>query len=117
MQFLAECCRVLEPDGLFSVGVPDTEWPLLEYARVKDDGYFRMVKERWHPAWCETEIEHINYHFRQGTEHRFAYDYATLEKALARSGFGEIRRRDFDPELDSEDRRIGTLYAEATKPS
>jgi SAM-dependent methyltransferase len=30
-RFLKECHRILRPGGIFSVGVPDTEWPLLAY--------------------------------------------------------------------------------------
>lgn len=115
MKLLAECLRVLKPGGCFSVGVPDTEWPLLEYAGVRKDGYFQTAKERWHPSWCETELEHINFHFRQGREHRFAYDFVTLEKALQRTGFVDIQRREFDPQLDTEARCLGTLYVDAYK--
>ena len=114
--FLKECYRVLEPGGLFSVGVPDTEWPIAEYTGQRTEGYFRIAKERWHPEWCQTEMEHINYHFRQGDEHRFAYDFKTLAQALTNVGFQEIQRRDFDPELDSVDRKLGTLYVNASKP-
>jgi predicted SAM-dependent methyltransferase len=114
--FLRECYRVLEPGGLFSVGVPDTEWPIAEYSGQKSEGYFRIAKETWHPEWCQTEMEHINYHFRQGDEHRFAYDFNTLAQALGRAGFQQIQRRDFDPELDSVDRKLGTLYVNASKP-
>jgi predicted SAM-dependent methyltransferase len=113
---LEECRRVLEPGGRFSVGVPDTEWPLREYFGLQDDDYFRTARERWHPPWCETRMEQINYHFRQVTEHRFAYDYETLERMLERVGFTEIHRRRFDPALDSEDRRLGTLYVDAVNP-
>lgn len=116
MKLLAECLRVLKPGGVFSVGVPDTEWPLLEYARVRQEGYFRTAKQQWHPSWCETDLEHINFHFRQGGEHRFAYDFTTLEKALSRSGFINVRRREFNPGLDTEERRLGTLYVDAVKP-
>ena len=113
--FLRECYRVLEPGGLFSVGVPDTEWPIAEYTGQRSEGYFGIAKERWHPEWCQTEMEHINYHFRQGDDHRFAYDFKTLARALSSAGFQEIQRRDFDPELDSLDRKIGTLYVNASK--
>lgn len=116
MKFLRECHRVLEPGGLFSVGVPDTKWPLAEYIGGGSDGYFSFVKERWHPAWCQTRMEHINYHFRQGSEHRFAYDYETLESALRTAGFCNIQTRAFDPGLDSPDRERGTLYVRAYKP-
>jgi len=38
LPLLRECCRVLQSGGIFSAGVPDTEWPILEYARVRNDG-------------------------------------------------------------------------------
>jgi predicted SAM-dependent methyltransferase len=114
--FLRECYRVLEPGGVFSVGVPDTEWPIAEYTGQRAEGYFRIAKERWHPEWCQTEMEHINYHFRQDDEHRFAYDFKTLAQALSSAGFQEIQRRDFEPALDSVDRKLGTLYVNASKP-
>ena len=116
LAFLRECYRVLEPGGIFSVGVPDTEWPIQEYCGIKDEGYFRTAKEQGHPAWCQTRMEHINYHFRQVTQHRFAYDFETLNACLAGVGFEKIRRRPFDRELDSEDRELGTLYVDAVKP-
>ena len=116
LAFLRECYRVLEAGGIFSVGVPDTEWPILEYCGLKDEGYFRTMKERWHPAWCQTRMEQINYHFRQENEHRFAYDFETLSASLASVGFENIRKRPFDKELDSKDREVGTLYVDAVKP-
>jgi len=116
LSFLKVCHSVLEPGGLFSVGVPDTEWPIAEYAGLRTDGYFEAMKKNWHPAWCQTEMEHINYHFRQGDQHRFAYDFKTLARALTNAGFQDIQRREFDPELDSADRKLGTLYVNAYKP-
>ena len=60
-------------------------------------------------------MEHINFHFRQGDQHRFAYDFSTLDQALAQVGFKNIKRRDFNPKLDSLDRKMGSLYVEASK--
>jgi len=114
--FLRECCRVLEPGGIISIGVPDTEWPIAEYAGTRCEDYFKIAKERWHAKWCQTQMEQINYHFRQDGDHRFAYDYATLAQALGGAGFQDITRRDFDPDLDSIDRKLGTLYVNAVKP-
>jgi predicted SAM-dependent methyltransferase len=114
-RFLTECLRLLEPGGVFSIGVPDTEWPLRAYAGVDDAHYFESARG-WHPSWCRTRIEHINYHFRQGTEHRFAYDFETLRDALAATGFVNVRRREFDSNLDSESRKLGTLYVDAIRP-
>jgi hypothetical protein len=53
---------------------------------------------------------------RQDGEHRFAYDEETLSKVLGLAGFNEIKRDDFDPELDSEHRRVGSLFISARKP-
>ncbi len=113
--FLSESLRVLEPGGVFRVGIPDAEWPVRAYAAGEDDEYFRLAREQWHPGWCDTRMHHINYHFRQGSEHKYAYDYETLERVLTRTGFGSVRRVDFNPEFDSEVRAVGTLYVEGRK--
>ena len=62
-------------------------------------------------------MEDINFPFRQGEEHNFAYDFETLRYILEKSGFVQVKRRDFDPSLDSRDRELGTLYVDAIKPT
>jgi SAM-dependent methyltransferase len=116
LSLLGECLRVLAPGGEFSVGVPDTEWPVREYAGVSHEGYFELAKTRWHPGWCRTPMEHLNFHFRNFDDHRFAYDAQTLGQALTAVGFVEVARRDFDPELDDAGRALGTLYMRAVRP-
>ena len=114
-RFLGESLRVLIPGGQFRVGVPDTEWPLCDYARGIDD-HFRFVRAGpYLPAYCDTKMHSINYHFRQGSEHKWAYDYETLAKVLSQAGFSLVEKSEFDPALDSEHRRIGTLYVNAFK--
>lgn len=115
LKFLRESWRVLLPDGIFSVGVPDTELTLNAYI-TGDEDYFRFVRERWHPNWCDTRMHHVNYHFRQGTEHKYAYDFETLAQVLEQVGFVSVAKRSFNPDLDSEARRTGTLYVDARKP-
>jgi len=110
---LKESLRVLKPAGIFDVGVPETGWPLHAYGNPNDP-YWSFVKPL-DPEWCETQLDHINYHFRQGKEHKYAWDYETLSKTLQRFGFTGIIERPFDPALDAETRRIGTLYIRATK--
>jgi hypothetical protein len=70
----------------------------------------------WHPDWRDTPMHQVNYLFRQGHEHKYAYDGETLALILERAGFVRVNRRDFDPALDSESRRIGTLYMKARRP-
>jgi predicted SAM-dependent methyltransferase len=114
---LRECFRILKPGGELRFSVPDTEWPLGDYFHGMDAPYFRACKENhWHPADYTTRIEHINYHFRQSGEHRFAYDFETAAKLLETVGFVMISRRDFDPALDSAHRKVGSLFMSAFKP-
>jgi predicted SAM-dependent methyltransferase len=111
---LSESLRVLHNGGVFDVGVPDTEWPCRGYGNPEHD-YWHFASE-WHPVSCETQLDHINYHFRQGEQHRYAWDEETLERSLQRSGFIGVVRRPFDATLDTESRRVGTLYMRAIKP-
>jgi hypothetical protein len=47
--FLRECFRLLRSGGVFSVGVPDTAWPLREYG-TNGDRYLKSVERAgWHP--------------------------------------------------------------------
>lgn len=113
--FLRECYRVLDQDGKFSVAVPDTEWPITEYLNIRNDNYFEIAKKKWHPDWCVTRLEHINHHFREYHDHKFAYDYETLEHILHKVGFSLVYKREYDPQLDCPVRQVGTLYAVASK--
>jgi len=115
-RFLAECKRVLCPGGVFNVGVPDSEWPIRAYGNPGND-YWRLARDGWHPDWCETQLDHINYHFRQDGEHKYAWDAETLTRSLLKAGFTSVARREFDPDLDAESRRLGTLYMRAIKPA
>jgi predicted SAM-dependent methyltransferase len=111
---LSESLRVLQDRGVFDVGVPDTEWPIRVYGKP-DDHYWNFAPT-WHPESCETQLDHINYHFRQGEQHKYAWDEETLTRSLRRAGFVATARRDFDASVDSESRRTGTLYMRAIKP-
>lgn len=127
---LGDALRVLAPGGTLSIGVPDAEGPLLFYAadvsageaeRAAGAAERRRVAEGHHvmpvPAYVfGTPLHMVNWTFRQGTEHKYAYDFETLRDALAGAGFVRIERREFDPELDAETRREGTLYVVGRKP-
>jgi SAM-dependent methyltransferase len=115
MSMLRDWHRVLQPGGVCRVGVPDSDLPMAAYAGVGASDYFAIAKREWHPAWCHTPMEHVNYHFRQGTEHRFAYDAETLIAALTRAGFVDAVRVPFDGSIDTASRELGTLYVAARK--
>lgn len=124
--FLRECHRVLERGGVLRIIVPDAEQYLRAYVA---DGWTPLLRFRQEQNGMQTEdirnlatkMELINELFRQGFQHRFAYDYETLELLLRRSGFETVRRQRFGcsvmPELaiDLPERAAESLYTEAIK--
>jgi predicted SAM-dependent methyltransferase len=107
-QLLRESRRVLSSGGVFSVGVPDAERAVSLYTRRE--------LESWGPPWVDTPMHFLNYVFRQGREHKYAYDEETLARLLVGAGFVDVKRRPFDPALDSPHRVNDTLYMEGRKP-
>ncbi len=90
------------------MGVPDLEPQLLNYAREKTgpDGLdpqalaeirkARGEEEQnlWIPRFVFTTHMHIiNWFFRQNNEHKYAYDFETLEQVLAEVGFVSICKK------------------------
>ena len=116
LNVLKESLRVLVPGGIFSVGVPDTERALKNYIERDPVLFQRLMKSGWYPSWCDSWMHQVNCHFRQGKEHKYAYDYETLARILANVGFTNVKRREFNPSLDSVERKSGTLYVDAVKP-
>jgi predicted SAM-dependent methyltransferase len=114
LSFLREVWRVLAPGGVFDIVVPDVECVLVEYVRRHDRAL--ATPSWWGPAWCDTMMHRVNYVFRQGREHQYAYDAETLGRVLASVGFADVRRRPFDPGRDADNHAIGSLCMLATKP-
>jgi len=113
LAFLRECRRVLAPGGTCDLVVPDAECIVQEYANRAKEPFPRY--EWWGPKWCVTPMHCVNYVFRQGKEHRYAYDFETLRHTLSLAGFSSVRRREFDPSVDAENHRIGSLCVVAVK--
>jgi len=113
LSFLRECYRVLTPSGLLDVVVPDAEGILNEYCARHEAPF--PAHEWWGPAWCDTAMHCVNYVFRQGSEHKYAYDQDTLRAVIASAGFESVGRRPFDPRKDADNHEIGSLCMVAYK--
>jgi hypothetical protein len=59
----------------------------------------------------------VNHFFRQGEEHKYAYDEETLTEIMVEAGFVDVGRRQWDAALDLPERRDGTLYVDGRKKS
>jgi predicted SAM-dependent methyltransferase len=128
--FLSECLRVMKPGGVLRIVVPDAERYIMAYAK---GGWGELSsirsltegrKDPWlHGTEYNTRMELINLVFRQGNEHKFAYDYETLAFVLERYGCVQVARRGFGesrlPEIciDKKERAPESLYVEGVKPS
>jgi predicted SAM-dependent methyltransferase len=113
LQFLRECRRVLSPGGVVDVVVPDAEGMIDVYISSRN---VAGQGEWWGPRWCDTAMHRVNYLFRQGRQHKYAYDEETLTRVLEQAGFVDVQRRQFDPEMDAPNHAIGSLCMTARKP-
>jgi len=115
--FLAECYRVLVPGGRVGVMVPDTLEVMRRYVFGEEapmefpNGVHHDLRDL--DEACATLL----FSTLQRSQHRWAYDRMTLDRALARAGF--VDRREVDR---FEDPRVSTgqwyqIGLEALKPS
>jgi predicted SAM-dependent methyltransferase len=128
-QFLSECYRCLEPGGVVRVVVPDAgkylrfyqgDWRAVVAARPlkEENGKYR---DFWLEDLYETKMEFINAIFRQGTEHKYAYDAETLIAKFREAGFAKVHERAYGETaidgalLDTAARQTDSLYVEAIK--
>jgi predicted SAM-dependent methyltransferase len=127
-RFLAECRRVLEPDGVLRLVVPDGGRYLQAYAAGGWSGVAALRRldpqrtDPWLGTRYETPMELVNAVFRQGVEHKFAYDGETLVALLGRHGFRAAVTRFRSSALaelaiDSPDRESESLYVEGRRSS
>lgn len=127
--FLSECNRVLQPGGVIRIIVPDAEKYVRAYCA---EGWKELTLVRpLNPDHSDvhfgsrfnTKMEVLNAVFRQYFEHKFAYDFPTLEFLLRRYGFSEVQNQSFgrsmlsELAIDSPDRASESLYVEALKPA
>src|SRR5262245_50485145 len=96
---LGESFRVLEPGGIFSVGVPDVVRHFAPYLEG-DTEYFAGAWNPGYPPWLKIPMHRINYTFHQFGDHKYGYDEEILGLALRNAGFTSVHRRDVEPELD-----------------
>jgi predicted SAM-dependent methyltransferase len=88
LAFGKECYRVLVPGGTLRIVVPGIEKIIRAYA-ADDEDFFKTQAEM-HPADCTTKLEHLMYALQQEGQHKYGYDFKTMEKLLTRAGFNKV---------------------------
>jgi predicted SAM-dependent methyltransferase len=120
--FLRDVLRVLRPDGVLRIIVPDAEKYLRAYCAEGLAG-FEALGTPSVPFPCDlpTRMDVVNHIFHQWHEHRWGYDFESLSDRLLRAGFRQAVRSAYressDPKLavDREQHAPYSLYVEAFK--
>jgi predicted SAM-dependent methyltransferase len=118
---LADCHRILEPGGILRVIVPDAGRFLAAYCSANDAAFAELGFPRPFPDDLPTRMDVVNHIFHQWHEHRWGYDFDTLQHRLRSVGFQTIVQRSFressDPRMaeDREQHKPYSLYVEAIK--
>ncbi|HEX9990359.1 MAG TPA: methyltransferase domain-containing protein [Chloroflexia bacterium] len=125
--FLSECHRVLMPGGVIRIIVPDLEKYLRAYCAGSWEEFGRIRplvdggRDRYFGNKYNTQMELVNVLFRQGHEHKFAYDFRTLAFLLDKYGFQNVKQQQFGESymeelvIDTPDRATESLYVEGVK--
>ncbi|MFZ4520876.1 MAG: class I SAM-dependent methyltransferase [Bacteroidales bacterium] len=113
---LAECRRVLKQGGVISISVPCARFFIDAYVK-RDTQYWDNLPLHWMPAYDNTSslIDLINYIAYMDGHHKYMFDEENLVQILKIHGFQNVQLRDFDPELDSLERKHESIFAVGTK--
>jgi predicted SAM-dependent methyltransferase len=122
LSFLRECYRILRDGGTMRIIVPDAEKYMRAYA-ADDLAFFQQLNRLGGSAdVLPTKGAICNQMFRMGGAHKFAWDFETLQYALAMAGFRQIQKSFYKDAsvthmIDGSDlwRPLESLYVNATK--
>jgi predicted SAM-dependent methyltransferase len=119
--FLNACLRVLKPDGILRVIVPDAERYLRAYCHDDLIGFRELAVPDPFPEDLPTRMDIINHVFHQWHEHRWAFDFETLAHRLHSAGFCRVQQMAYQQSIDpmlAQDREVHapySLYVEAIR--
>jgi predicted SAM-dependent methyltransferase len=122
---IAECHRILRPDGQLILGVPDAGMVIDAYVD-SDPGIRERMMRDWYAnrddqAHFNTYLDLVNYVFRDQddsdryTPHLWAYDLDKLVSLCAEAGFRKVEPWPHDPTIANPDRAWGSVYTVAYK--
>lgn len=103
---LMELHRVLKVNGTMLICVPDASLYIDAYINKDSKGLMR-----YQPAVVsKCRMDFLNYIFYMDGHHHMMFDFENLKYQVEQSGFKNYRRREFEENLDSEERRYESLY-------
>ena len=112
---LKECYRITKPGGIMSVSVPNAQIYLDAYNKSKKLDLNMYCKYDRTGLTYKAKIDYANYIAYMGGHHHYMFDEESLIIFLSEAGFKNARIRGFDGNLDSEERKHDSIYAEGKK--
>ena len=120
-KFLHECLRVLKPDGVLRLVLPDLKLLVNEYLDNQDADLF-LEKSHLVPPSLDSFRDKLKLLFIGYRHHQWLYDTESLSKVILRAGFkkvidqkpGQTCIKNYG-ELDLNERIYGSLFVEAIK--
>ena len=114
IKFINECKRVLIPGGKMLVCVPDARKYISAYV---SDTEFRPKNSLYADAIVDTSsaMDQLNYIAYLNGEHKYMFDQENLINIFLKCGFSDVRRRDFNDEIDRIERDFQSIYCLAVK--
>jgi len=111
---LDECFRVLVKGGIFSICVPNSRLYIEAYLNGNelDRSKFFRVESVYNNT---SRIDYVNYTAYMGKAHKYMFDEENLVAILEKKNFRNVHLREFDPQLDKQERDCLSIYAEAQK--
>jgi predicted SAM-dependent methyltransferase len=112
-KMLAECKRVLKPNGTLLLTVPNSRLYIETY--VNNDAAFLKDKVLFDKAWNNTtKLDYVNYMAHMDGHHKYMFDEENLLKVMEKAGFKNAKLRSFNAEIDLAERDFESIYSEAT---
>jgi len=114
LDLLWECNRILQPNGIVSLAVPNARIFLDAYY---DDRDFDAGKYCAYDVGLtyKNRMNYVNFIAYLGGAHKHLFDGESLTSILQEAGFNDVNLREFDATIDLEERRHGSIYAEGVK--
>lgn len=121
-RFLQECRRVLKPEGVLRIVVPDIEKFVKAYLANENQEWKNIGWDIDNlPADMPTPVYVLNHVFRQDGEHKFGYDFEALKQIVMENGFSKVIRQEWGKSVDEklcadlENHRPYSLYVDCVK--
>jgi ubiquinone/menaquinone biosynthesis C-methylase UbiE len=114
--FLKECFRILKLDGVIHAAVTDFGRAFKLYAQGDEEGfYIWKYGNDNNSIWSMEPMDELNQSIYEDGKYHFMFDKENLINYLVRGGFSNAHLREYEPSLDSEERRHQSLYVKAVK--